>query len=87
MPWGTTVLTGIKWVPHEEQDMSESLTELFADTRAVQEANGSYTITSPSEIAARYGIEAGDVRLPAGPHPGTIVGGGASAPRRCSDST
>ncbi len=60
MPWGTTVLTGIKWVPHEEQDMSESLTELFADTRAVQEANGSYTITIPSEIAARYGIEAGD---------------------------
>mgnify|MGYP000424575824 FL=1 len=40
--------------------MPESLTELFADTRAVQEANGSYTITIPSEIAERYGIEAGD---------------------------
>ena len=40
--------------------MSKSLTELFADTRAVQEANGSYTITVPSEIVDRYDIEAGD---------------------------
>jgi hypothetical protein len=27
--------------------MSKSLTELFADTRGVQGANGSYTITVP----------------------------------------
>ncbi|MFD1687539.1 hypothetical protein [Halobellus litoreus] len=40
--------------------MSKSLTELFADTRGIQGANGSYTITVPTEIADCYNIEAGD---------------------------
>jgi bifunctional DNA-binding transcriptional regulator/antitoxin component of YhaV-PrlF toxin-antitoxin module len=40
--------------------MAQPSTELFADTRSVQAANGSYTVTIPREIVERYDIEAGD---------------------------
>jgi len=34
--------------------------ELFADTRTVQQANGSLSIVIPSELVERYEIAAGD---------------------------
>lgn len=34
--------------------------ELFADTRTVQQANGSLSIVIPSELVKRYEIDAGE---------------------------